>query len=95
MTDAYDAQHPETGSGNISKATPEWQEILRRARESYGDGYVLHDAYELINQEVAAGIIWNKCPNCGCPYRLDAEGANGTTCSAACWDEFAADVMGG
>lgn len=95
MSDQYDAQHPETGSGNISRASSDWEKILEQARIEHSDGYVLHDAYDLINEQVAAGIPWNKCPNCGSPYRLDSEGANGTTCSQRCWDEFAASIMEG
>lgn len=87
MIDEYDAQHPETGSSNISKATPEWTAVLEEARRNYdGVGYVLHDAYAIVSEQVKAGIPWFKCMNCGSPYRADREGASVDSCSDGCWD---------
>lgn len=70
MRDQYDLMHEETGSGNISQATPEWKEVLAQARamELQDGEYVLHKAYGIVNQRVAAGERWNKCMECGSPY---------------------------
>lgn len=89
MIDEYDAQHPETGSSNISKATPEWTAVLEEARRNYdGVGYVLHDAYAIVSEQVKAGIPWFKCMNCGSPYRADREGASVDSCSPQCWGDY-------
>lgn len=86
MTDLYDEQFPETGSGNISKATPEWKEVLAQARRDVVPGEaVLHRAYYLVN---TSGVEWGKCPNCGSPYRLDTEGADATVCSRECFEDY-------
>lgn len=91
MNDEYDQQHPETGSSNISKATPEWTQALEDARRNYdGVGHVLHDAYAMVNEQVQAGIPWAKCMNCGSPYRMDREGASVDICSPECWSSYAA-----
>jgi len=88
--DEYDEQHQETGSGNISKATPEWKEILRQARLERGpDELVLHKAYALVNEQGLAGCAWAKCPNCGSPYRADLRG---NVCSDDCYREYLAYV---
>lgn len=78
-----------TGSANISRATQEWSEVLEEARQRY-DGYepLIHIAYSIVNEQVRAGIPWNKCPNCGSPYRTDREGCSGTLCSERCDDEY-------
>lgn len=56
--------------------------------------YVAHEAYKAINEQVKEGRQWAKCPNCGNPYPLDKEGANGTTCSPHCHNEYLDYVMG-
>lgn len=91
--DEYDAQYPETGSSNITKATPEWREILAQARENH-HGYVLHAAYALVNEQVMSGIAWSKCTNCGCPYRMDSEGATDAGCSPDCHEDYSLYVFG-
>ena len=80
----------ETGSRNISKASPEWKAILEKAREEHEDcgnecQYDIHHAYRLVNKEVAAGIPWAKCSNCGSPYRLNYQGNTSTHCSEECF----------
>lgn len=88
IRDAYDLAHEETGSGNIAKATPEWRSILATAREDPSDEeYVLHQAYKLINKQVAAGIAWSKCMNCGSPFL-----GLGEHCSNGCFDELLEDL---
>jgi hypothetical protein len=92
--DSYDQAHPTTGSGNISRATPEWLEVLAIARErcvEVGDP-VLHMAYQIINEQTFMGIQWAKCPNCGSPFRMDREGAGDTLCSDTCFDEYSAYI---
>lgn len=67
---------------------------LSRSKVQLPDGtYVAHRAYEKINEQVKAGRPWAKCPNCGDPYPLDREGADGTMCSTECWDDYAAYVQ--
>jgi len=94
MSDEYDAEHPETGSGNISKATDEWKQVLDQARANDLDGYTLHHAYALINEQVAEGIPWAKCANCGSPYRMDQDGAGDTVCSSDCFDDYLSYLNG-
>jgi hypothetical protein len=85
----YDEEHPETGSSNISKASPEWTEVLGAARAAHtGDGYVLHEAYAAINERVAAGEAWAKCANCGSPYQLTEQWGDMTVCSSNCFTEY-------
>lgn len=87
MTDLYDEQFPETGSGNISRATPEWKEVLEQARRDVVPGEpVLHRAHYLIN---ISGAPWGKCPNCGSPFLIDRS-ADGTLCSMVCYREYLA-----
>jgi hypothetical protein len=94
--DAYDQQHQETGSSNISKATPEWQEKLVAARAQYdGTELVLHIAYRLVNEAVAAGERWGKCANCGSPYRYSNSWSSGMACSPDCWTEYVTSVQDG
>lgn len=98
-TDYYDDEHQETGSANISKATPEWSAVLAEARAERQnlleaglgggpDDYVLHRAYGIVNRQQATGTPWGKCTNCGSPYKRDSEGADETVCSSTCWQEF-------
>lgn len=88
----------ETGSNNINKATPEWLAILKQAREEHvncdgtGCEYEIHHAYRLVNQQVAEGVLWAKCANCGSPFHVKASG-NSTTCSKGCYDEFSDSLM--
>lgn len=88
MIDQYDLEHFKTGSSNISRATPEWQEILTHARrirrESHPDEYVLHIAYRLVNEQCELGTFWNKCIECGSPYRADSRMSSSTHCSIEC-----------
>lgn len=95
MTDPYDLKHFETGSGNISRATPEWQEILTHARrirsESHSDEYVLHIAYRLVNEQCELGTFWSKCRGCGSPYRLDNGMSSSEHCSLECEEEESHD----
>ena len=90
--DEYDEAHQETGSSNISKATPEWSDVLRQARARGEGGYVLHTAYYIVNEQERQGIRWNKCPNCGSPYRRGRKGSNSTTCSIECWESYRAYI---
>lgn len=84
--DHYDEQHQETGSGNISKASQEWQEVLAEARRiNDGSEPVLHTAYRLAN---ARPEDWAKCANCGSPYQLTPEWGDGTVCSEACVADY-------
>lgn len=98
MGDLYDRLYPDTGSSNISRATPEWKEKLAEARAtSDGTRPILHLAYELINQAVALrGEHWSKCMNCGSPYRHQAKTEDRWTddsiCSQECLDEFEVDL---
>ena len=98
MIDLYDQEHSETGSSNISKASSEWSKILEEARIVQGadrpDDYVLHVAYDLIHSQVRHGIAWNKCGNCGTPYRLDSTGAAADHCSSDCFNAVIADLLG-
>jgi hypothetical protein len=90
--DEYDLAHEATGSGNISKATIEWREALRKAREpsSEGGDFVLHRAYAAINRQAREeGTAWSKCANCGSPY-IVREGGNMTTCSEKCSKDYIA-----
>lgn len=97
--DRYDLEHEETGSGNISKASPEWMMVLRQAREDIegvepleGD-FVLHRAYAIVNQRAQAGEPWAKCMDCGSPF-IVGQGAGSspefcsTSCGKAYTDEF-------
>lgn len=89
MTDFYDGLHHETGSSNVSKATPEWQEKLTAARTLYDDTEsVLHIAYRLVNEAVATGEHWAKCTDCGSPYRISEAWHDETVCSQDCWDRY-------
>lgn len=91
----------ETGSNNISRATLEWKAILEKAREEHKScegtscEYDIHHAYRLVNEEVAQGIAWNKCANCGSPYRMDTVDAGGTVCSPDCHSEYLAALLEG
>lgn len=88
MTDFYDEEHSETGSSNISRATPEWREKLQTARALYnGTKPVLHIAYELVNEEAKRGTQWSKCTNCGSPFK-----GHGETCSDKCYDDYVAYI---
>lgn len=90
MAHYYD---PETGSGNISKASPEWKEIWDQARDNQTpDMHPLHAAYAEVNRRVAAGEHWTKCANCGSPYQMTAQWSNGTVCSSDCYSAFAASL---
>lgn len=95
MTDTYDIQYPDTGSSNISKATPEWKEKLEQARAAYVPGMtVLHEAYKLVNQEVRDGkFIWDKCMNCGSPYR--SYPGMREFCSDECTHEYTNEYLPG
>lgn len=75
--------------GNMSKQTREWADKLLEAEDQENPfEQVLHTAYRLVNEEVASGIAWSKCQNCGSPYRLDrGDGANATFCATACFHE--------
>lgn len=89
MTDQYDEAHQETGSSNISKATPEWKQILKEARARGDDTKpVLHTAYDIVNAQVKQGILWSKCANCGSPYKIKEDWANDTVCSEVCQSEY-------
>src|SRR4030095_2594010 len=93
--DEYDAQHRETGSSNISKATLEWSALLWAARAaklaSNDPRPVLHIAYEMINEHCRGK--GSKCGNCGSPYRLDNGVASGEdACSEQCFNEFVASL---
>lgn len=90
MIDQYHAEHQETGSSNISQASPEWRKVLDEAERIQADSrpndYVVHVAYELVNQQVATGVAWNKCSECGSPYRLDSEASSSSHCSPSCFE---------
>jgi hypothetical protein len=89
MSDPYDLQHTETGSSNISKATPEWQEKLALARTlNDGSEPVLHTAYHLVNEAVGRGESWAKCLDCGSPFR-----GSGEFCSPECGEAFTLDLL--
>lgn len=88
MTDQYDKTHQETGSGNISKATPEWSDVLWTARARGEEGYVLHTAYDIVNEQVKQGIVWSKCANCGSPYKQTEDWTNNIVCSYACHQAY-------
>jgi hypothetical protein len=80
---SYDEIYRETGSSNISKATPEWAEKLEQAiqLQAQGDGRpLIHIATELVN---ASGEQWSKCPNCGSPFL-----GTRTLCSDVCDAEY-------
>lgn len=95
--DTYDALHYETGSSNISKATPEWQEILRQVRQdltsNHAHGYVLHTAYALVNEQTKNDVPWCKCMNCGSPYIMTNTHKHGNICSDECTTEILNDIM--
>jgi len=94
-TDPYDELHKETGSSNISKATPEWQAILKQAREAIANdgqnyaGHTIEVAYYIVNQQNDQQKIWDKCENCGSPYHVDKSDATNVElyCSAECETE--------
>ena len=80
------ARIAETGSNNISKASPEWKAILEQARREHEScstecQYDIHHAYRLANE---SGAPWNKCSNCGSPYVVTSVGA---LCSPECYNE--------
>lgn len=82
---SYPDTDPVTGSSNISKASRDWAEVLRQAEERYDPQtqYRVHVAYEIVNEQVAAGIAWSKCANCGSPFKGSSE-----ICSLTCADEY-------
>lgn len=83
---SYDEIYRETGSSNISRATPEWAAALDRAAQiqARGDARpLIHIATELVNEEAMAGEPWNKCPNCGSPFK-----GTQTLCSDRCETEY-------
>lgn len=97
MADYSDA-YPETGSGNISKATPEWAAVLAEARKRRQDlpelegEYLLHTAYDIVNEQVGtAGIPWAKCANCGSPF-IVKDGGGMTVCSTSCHADYLAYI---
>jgi hypothetical protein len=88
----YDEIYRETGSSNISKATPEWTEKLEKAIElqAQGDGRpLIHIATELVNTDTESAGQWGKCANCGSPYKLRPDWGNMTVCSEECHGEYA------
>lgn len=86
MAHYYD---PETGSGNISKASPEWKEIWEQAKaDETLTKHPLHAAYEEVNRRVAMGEHWAKCANCGTPYQMTPQWSDGTVCSSGCYSSF-------
>lgn len=86
MTHYY---NEETGSNNISKASPEWKEIWDEAKNNQSpDRHPLHAAYEEVNRRIAAGESWAKCANCGSPYQLTMEWSNNTVCSLSCHNDY-------
>lgn len=86
--DPYDLRHEATGSGNISKASPEWKNILDHARsEPSTEQYVLQEAYKRINAQVKSGIPWSKCMNCGSPFLGTSD-----HCGDACFKELLEDL---
>jgi len=87
----YDARYRETGSSNISKATPEWAEKLDQAaamQAAGDDRYLIHIATALVNEEAVAGIPWTKCMNCGSPFKIVLPWTDATLCSEACRQEY-------
>lgn len=69
---------------------------MSKSYEVKPDGtYVAHEAYREINEQVADGRPWAKCPNCGLPYPLDMPGASISVCSEACYQAYASYVMNG
>lgn len=90
--DSYDLTYPETGSGNIRKASPEWKEVLAQAREIHEnaepDTLVLHIAFRLVNEQVQQQqVAWHKCQECGTPYRETSWGSD-TMCSDECAEAY-------
>lgn len=88
-----DLTDEETGSSNISKASPEWKAILERAKIEHRDcspirsdcQYTIHHAYRLVNEQVTAGTHWTKCTNCGSPFIVTA---SAEICSDECGTEY-------
>lgn len=87
---SYPDTDPVTGSSNISKASPEWAEVLAQAGQRYDPQtqYRVHVAYEIVNEQVTAGIAWSKCANCGSPFKGVSE-----ICSEDCAGEYSAYLM--
>lgn len=93
----YDAKYRATGSSNISKATREWAEKLDQAaamQAAGDDRYLVHIATALVNEEVLCGTPWNKCMNCGSPYRITPQWSNSTFCTDGCDGEYLDYVTG-
>jgi len=88
--------------GNMTKQTAEWRQKMQDAEVQHAAEcgldsacqYVLHHAYGLVNKEIKEkDIAWNKCQNCGSPYRLDrGQGATVTHCCTPCEQAAIADL---
>lgn len=62
--------------------------MTQQYSQTHDGEYVTHLAYREINEQVAAGRPWAKCPNCGNPYPLDKAGALTGACSPECFEDY-------
>lgn len=82
----YDFVYSDTGSSNISRATPEYAEVIREAKRTLQpDEYLIHRATAIINAQVKAGTPWSKCVNCGSPFIVKG---SSEICSEQCHREY-------
>lgn len=83
----YNEKYAETGSSNISKASPEWAKVIEEAKRLLQPGeYLITKGIEIINRQVADGFTsWAKCINCGSPFIVKT---SSEICSDSCAHEY-------